>query len=377
MTKLKAITSIASADIIGNSISAFFWFYMATLIEPAKYGEIHYFLGIAAIASVISLFGTQNTLIVYIAKNVKIQSTFYFISLIIGSISSLIIIFIFFRIDVAVVLLGYIINTLAIGDLLGRRLYNKYSKYVLIQKILTTVLGIGFFYVFGVEGIIFALALSYVAFTIRIYNGFRESKINFSLVRSRIGFITNNYTIGLISGFSGQIDKLIVAPLLGYVILGNYSLAGQVISILMIFTTILYKYLLPQDASGFQNKRLKKLTVVVSFGVTFFGILVLPLLIPQIFPKYSESVEAIQIMSLSVITSAVGMLYTSKFLAMEKSRFVLFSTLISLVTLVSGTIVLGGMFGIIGIATAHVLSSIFGVIFLIISNRHVKGSYVR
>jgi len=373
MTKVRAITSIASADIIGNGISAFFWFYIATLIEPAKFGEIHYFLGIAAIASVISLFGTQNTLIVYTAKNVKIQSTFYFISLIVGGISSLAIIFIFFRIDAAVVLLGYIINTLAIGDLLGRQLYNKYSKYVLMQKILTLVLGIGFFYAFGVEGIIFALALSYVAFTIRIYNGFRKSKINFSLVRSHVGFITNNYAMGLVSGFGGQIDKLIIAPLLGYMFLGNYSLAGQIISILMIFTTIVYKYLLPQDASGFQNKKLKKFTVVVSIGITLFGILVVPMVIPQIFPKYTESAEAVQIMSLTVFTSTIGMLYTSKFLAIEKSKFVLFGTLISLVTLVTGTIVLGSLFGIIGLAIANVLSSTFGVSFLIISNKYIEG----
>lgn len=369
---IKALTSIASADIIGNCISAFFWFYIATLIEPAKYGEIHYFLGIATIASVISLFGTQNTLIVYTAKNVRIQSTFYFISLVVGGISSLFIILIFYRIDASIVLLGYVINTLAISDLLGRSSYIEYSRYVLIQKILTLVLGISFFYIFGVKGIIFALALSYIAYTIRIYKVFKDSRINFSLLKSHFGFITNNYVIGLVAGFGSQIDKLIIAPLLGYAFLGNYSLALQVISILIIFTTVLYKYLLPQEASGLQNIKLKKMSIFFSVGMAILGVMATPYIIPEFFPKYVGSVQAIQIMSFSIIPATIGMLYTSKFLGMEKSKFVLFSTFISLITITAGTIVLGSMFGILGLATSYVLSSLFGAISLIIFNKFVK-----
>ena len=372
MNKLKALTSIGFADIIGNGLTSIFWFYLATLIEPEKYGEIHYFLGIALIASTIALFGTQNTLMVYTAKNVKIQSTLYFISLVIGGISSLFIILIFYRTDAAVVLLGYIINTLAIGDLLGRKLYTSYSKYVLIQKILTLVLGIGFFYAFGVEGIIFALALSYAAFTIRIYKGFRDSHINFSLLRSRFEFIGNNYVMGLVAGFGSQIDKLIIAPLLGYVFLGNYSLALQIISGLMIFTTILYKYLLPQDASGLQNTALKRLAIFVSIGIALFAVIVLPIIIPQFFPKYVDSVQAIQIMGFSVLPGTISMIYTSKFLSAEKSRFVLFSMFVSLITLITSTIMLGSIFGVFGIAIAYVLTSSFGTISLVIFNKFTK-----
>jgi len=372
MNNLKALTSIGFADIIGTGITSVFWFYLATLIEPEKYGEIHYFLGIATIASTIALFGAQNTLIVYTAKNVKIQSTLYFISLVIGGISSLFIILIFYRIDASVVLLGYIINTLAIGDLLGRKLYASYSKYVLIQKILTLVLGIGFFYMFSVEGIIFALALSYTAFTVRIYKGFRDSHINFSLLRTRFEFIGNNYVMGLVAGFESQIDKLIIAPLLGYVFLGNYSLALQIISGLMIFSTILYKYLLPQDASGLQNTALKRLAVFVSIGIALFAMIVFPIIIPQFFPKYVDSVQAIQIMGFSVIPGTISMIYASKFLGAEKSRFVLFSMFISLITIITGTIVLGSMFGVFGIAITYVLTSSFGTISLVIFNKFIR-----
>ena len=372
MNKLKSLASIGLADVVGSGITSIFWFYIATLLEPEQYGEIHYFIGIAAIGSVISLFGTQNTLVVYTAKNIKINATFYLISLVIGAISSLIVIIIFLRSDVAIVLLGYIINTLAISDLLGKKLYNSYSKYILLQKILTLVLGLGFFYGFGVEGILYALAFSYIGFTIRIYKGFKESKISFLHLKPRLGFIANNYVIGLVSGFGGQIDKLIVGPLLGFALLGNYSLALQVISILSIFSTIIFKYMLSQDASGNQNYRLKKYSIIVAIGIAIASITTLPFVIPTIFPKYNEVVEAVQIMSFGIISGTIGMIYTSKFLSLEKSKFVLISTFIALGTVVISIIILGPIFGTVGIAISYLLATTISTSFLVGMDKLIK-----
>lgn len=370
--RLKDLGMIGIADVLGNGISAFFWFYMASILEPEQYGEIHYFLGIAGIAASVSLIGTQNTITVYTAKSIKIQSTFYFISLTAGAIAAFVIILFFYRIDTSVVLFGYIINTLAIGELLGRKLYSSYSKYVLTQKILTLGLGVGFYYIFGVEGIIYALALSYVAYVVRIYKGIRESKIDFSPLRSRIGFITSNYVLSLVGGFIGQIDKLIIAPLLGFAFLGNYSLALQVISVLMIFSQIMFKYILPQDSTGNQNRKLKKIVIFIAIGITVLGMLLSPYMISTFFPKYIQVKEAIQIMSFSIIPSTISMIYTSRFLGLEKSKFILIGTSISLVIIVTGIIVLGSMFDIIGVAIAFVLSSTFNAVFLVIASRFIK-----
>jgi len=369
---LKGLAAIGSADVIGSGISAVFWLYLASLINPENYGEIHYYLGIAGVASYISLVGAQNTIIVYSAKNVKIQPTLNFISLIVGTISSLTIIFIFYRIDAGIVLLGYIINTLAIGDLLGKRLYSNYTKYVLVQKILTLVLGIGFFYIFGVDGVIYALAISYIFYIIRIYRVFKESKINFTLLKPRVGFIANNYVMSLIGGFSGQIDKIIIVPLLGFTILGNYSLALQVVAVLMVFSGFVFKYLLPQDSIKNQNIKLRKISIFVSGGIAVLSIILSPHIIPTLFPNYVQVVDAIQIMSLGVISGTITILYTSKFLGLEKSKFVLIGSLLSLITIVIGIILLGDIYGITGIAVAFVLSSSVNAVFLTTMNRIIK-----
>ena len=152
-SRYRSVTTIGLADTIGSVVAAVFWFYIATLLTPEQYGELFFVLSIAGTASLISIFGTENTLTVYVAKNVKIQATLYFLSLIIGIVSSLIIIIFFYRIDATVVLIGYIINSLAIGSLLGRKQFSSYAKYILIQKVLTLVLGLTFYYAFGVDGI--------------------------------------------------------------------------------------------------------------------------------------------------------------------------------------------------------------------------------
>ena len=371
--KIKDISAIGGADVFGTAMSAVFWFYLASQIEPSSYGEIHWFLGIAGIFSAIAMFGTINTITVYTAKKIQIQSTLNFISLFASVILSLIVIVLFpsfYTIDVGIILIAYVINTLAIGDLLGRKQYTSYSKYTLVQKGLTLGLGFLFFYLFGYEAIILALACSYMFYIKRIYSIFREMKIDFGLIKQKIGFITNNYLAFLLSGAvgGGQVDKIIVAPLLGFAILGNYSLALQIINVMMIFPSVLYKYLLPEESTGASNKRVKIFVIIFSISVSVLGIFIAPMLIENFFPKFIESVDAIRIMSLSVIPSSIALILEVQFLGKERSKIVIIGTGISLVFLTIGMIVLGSWIGIIGVAWSLVIATTAKTFFYLIKN---------
>ena len=359
--KIKEIGIISIGDIIGGALGAIFWFYLASQMEPETYGEIQWFLGIAGALSYVALFGSQNTIIIYVAKNIKIQSTFNFISLVSSFLISLIVILVipsFYKIDIGLILIAYVINSLAIGDLLGRKLYSSYSKYVLLQKILTVVLGIGFFHFIGYESIILALAISYVFYLKRLIQNFKEIKIDFSLLKSRIGFITNNYLLLLVSGFHGQVDKILVAPFLGFTILGNYSLALQMLTVMMILSNILFKYFLSEDASGNSNRKLKIFGILCSVIISFLGILLLPTLIPIFFPKFTSTVEIIPIISIFVIPNTVSLIWESKLLSELKGKYVLVGNLISFGVMISGMIILGTMLGIVGIAISLLLNSL-------------------
>ena len=368
LQKIKELVTLGSGDVIGSVLSAIFWFYLASQIKPDAYGEIHWFLSIAGFFSYMAMFGTLNTITVYTAKNIKIQSTLYLISLIASIILSLMVIIVFpgfYEIDSAVILIAYVINTLAVGDLLGRKLYSAYSKYVLVQKGLTLGLGLIFFYSFGYESILFALGLSYVFYVKRIFMVFRTQKINFNLVKERLGFITNNYIMLNVVLLNGQIDKLIIAPLLGFALLGNYSLALQGVGILLIFSSIFYKYILPQDSSRKNTGNLKIFGILVSIPISLVGIFLGPILIEEFFPKYIETVDAIQIMSLVIVPTIIALIFESQFLGSEKSRVVLIGNAISTVILISGMIVLGLNFGIIGLAWSLVLATSTKTIFFL------------
>ena len=365
----KDLMSIGFANIFGSGISAIFWFYLATLINPEEYGQIHYFLGIAAMGQLFSLIATPNAITVYVAKNIKIHSTLFFISILAGILSSVVIFFLFFRFDASILVLGYIIFELVNGFLLGKKLFSTYSKFFISQKILTVILGLGFYTLFGFEGIIYGLVLSYVPYIWILIKEFSTTKLNFSLLQTRKGFIINNYGMNISGAVGGQIDKIIIAPLLGFELLGNYSLAMQFLIIMMLLPTIIFKYLLIQDSSGKNTGNLKQISFIISIGLASFGIIILPMLIPFLFPQFIETTIAIQILSIAIIPATVGTFYESKLLSLEKGKFPIISKSLGIVIVIFGFLTLGPIFGIIGLSITIVASSIIQTIFIIIATK--------
>ena len=366
---LKGLVRIGFADTAGSGVTAIFWFFIASQLSSDSYGEIHYYLGIAGMAQIISLIGNSNVLTVYAAKNVKIISTLFFISLIASFISSLIVIILLARIDAALLIFGYIIMDLSTGVLLGRKLFKKYLIFILLQKTLTLVLGIGFYFIFGGQSIIFALALSYLPYIIIVGKELKKDKIVFSQLKQRKNFIINNYFTNLSGSVSGQIDKIIIAPLLGFELLGNYALALQFYVILMIFSSTVFKYILPQDSSGNENKNLKKGTLLISVLIAILSSIFLPIIIPHLFPQYIETIDVIQIISFSVIPGTISLIYTSKFLALEKSKYVLMSKIFSILVMIIGFITLGPIFGIIGLSVTLVIATSVDALYLLLVNK--------
>jgi len=369
LKKIKELITVGSGDLIGTSLSAIFWFFLASQIEPSAYGELQWFIALAGILSSVALIGNVSTITVYASKNVPIQSTLNFISLLASAILALVVIIIFpsFNIiDSGILLIAYVINSLAVGDLLGRKQFREYSKYTIVQKGLTLGLGFLFYYLFGYEAIIFALVITYVLHYRRVIVIFKEMRLNLQLIKDRKGFIINNYfSSSLLLGAigTGHIDKIIITPILGFTLLGNYSLALQIIGVMMMFTTIFYKYVLTQDSSNINVKNLKILAVIISIIMAVVGITLGPILIDTYFPKYVDTKIAIQIMSINVIPATIGQIFQSKLLGTEKSKPVLIGTILAISALTISMIILGLTLGMIGLAYSLLISSITKTIF--------------
>ena len=369
------IISIGGTDIIATAISSILWFILPTFLSTEEYGQIHYVLAIAGIVYTFCLIGNRDVITIFTSKSYNLNSTLYFFSLI-SSFIAIIIVFFIFKIDSGIIILAFVINDLGLGYILGKKLFKKYPIYIITQKSLALILCLSFYFIFGYEGILFGLALSYLPFSLLIYQGFKESKINLPKLKSHSGFISNNYIISLVGAFRSNIDKFLIVPILGFGALGNYALGMQVFAVFIMSSGIIYKYVLAQDARGITSKRIKQLNILLSIGIAVFGFFIAPLIISELFPKYEDALIVIQIMSISVIPATIGQMLMSKFLGQEKSRFVLIGRIISLSIMTSGILILGPILELVGISIAYLLSSSAQTIYFLISIRKIKPTTV-
>lgn len=368
-SSIKDLVSVSYGEIIGFGATAFFWFWLASEISPEAYGQIHFFLGIAGIISYIATVGTTNTITVYTAKKIPVLKSFFSLSMIIAFLGLIVTFFIYERVDVGFLVFGYALSFIGMGYLLGNKKYFEHSKYVLIQKVLTLALGILFYYFWGIDGIIFALAITYASFILPVYKGLKNTKLDFNQLKNRFGFVVGNYSMQLIGGLSGQLDKIIVAPILGFTLLGNYSLALSFFSIMLFLPNNLFKYLLPQESTGNQKNRVVKFSIILSIIIAGIAIIILPKITSYYFPEFTEVTELIQIMSVGIIPKTISSIYEAKLLGSENSKIVLSARTIHLVTMTISMISLGLIFGITGIAIAFLLANILKAIFLIVLHR--------
>ena len=368
--KLKGLTTIGIANISATVISGVFWLYIAALLGTTHYGEISYVIAISGIALTFSLFGSGNALLVYTAKGVKIQPPVYFISLVSFAITSVVLYLIYHNIGLCLLVIGNGVFGMVTIELLGLKLYKKYAQYFIIQRILMTFLAIGLYYLIGYNGIVIGIGLSYFPVFIRVYQVFKDcSKIDFTLLRTHFRFMLTSYVLDISRTFASSTDKIIVAPMLGFALLGNYQLGLQFLSILLIFPAILYNYLVPHDASGIANNRLKRFSVIFSVILVIPSIILSPSIIPILFPKFTEAISVIQIIGVSIIPITISNIYISKFLGNEKIRLVLIGSTIYIIVNIGTIIALGKTFSINGVAISYVISATSEAIYLITVDR--------
>ncbi len=360
---LKDISTIGAASIAGSGISAIFWIYLAVLMGAENYGELAFYISIASVATSISFIGGPAAITVLVAKKIKIESTIYFLSITASIISGIVLYIAFTNIGLSIYVLGAVIYNLSVSELLGRKRYREYSIYFTLQKILFVILALALYYMIGPDGVLIGIGLSFMPFLIQIYSGFRNHSISFQLLKTKWKFVTNNFFIDLSVVLNNQVDRLIIGPMFGFVILGNYYLAIQVLMVLTLVPEIVRKYTIPEDSSGVNTTKIKIITVGFSFVLAAIGILVVPQVLPIFFSEYNESVELIPLISLTIIPATISGLYNSKFLAHEKSNYVVIINIVSTIVLISGVFILGQFLGVIGLAYSFLLSNIVKAVF--------------
>ena len=356
ISSLKDLSYIGIANIGGGVITSVFWLYLASIMTPEEYGQIGYLIAIGGIAAVFCQFGTGYFLMVTAAKKQNVLPIIALISISSSLIAAIVLYILFKEPALGIVAIGYVIFNLGLSELFGRRFYRKYTKIFLIQKILLFVLGLSMYYFIGPIGIIYGFGLSMFVFSYQIYVSIKGKKLDYSVLRDKIGFALNTYLEDIVKTFSSESHKFIIAPLLGFTLLGNFHLGMQSISALSIIPGIISQYIIPEEASGSTKLQLKKYYLILTIILAILGFFLAPIVIPELFPKFSQAVEIVPILSLTLIPGTINSILYSKFLASEKSKFIIISTLLFTILQISLMVILGESIGITGIAYAFLIA---------------------
>ncbi|MCV0373505.1 MAG: oligosaccharide flippase family protein [Nitrosarchaeum sp.] len=366
----KNLSYFGIANIISSIILALFWFLIASIVNTDDYGKISYFIAIASIVTVLATPGVANTLMVHSSKNQKIKSPLFLISIVLILLSSMILFFILNNFATSLYLLGYATFTVITSELLSRQLFGKLFKIIIIQRILSIVISLSLYYIIGLDGIIFGLAISYLIYLPKFITILKNEPFNISSLKDYRGFIFTNYGYDLSRILATQLDKLVIFPLFGFITLGNYYLATQFLAIGIIIPGTVYQYILPQESKEKPFKNLKIATIATSILISVLIIVLVPLLFTVMFSNFIDAITMIQIMIISLIPQTINLMYITKFLTKGNSKIVLLGSIIFITVQITSIIILGKIMGIYGIALALLLGHSTESIYLIICNRY-------
>jgi len=363
ITAYKGLSTLGLTHIIANGMNTVLWLIIAAISGPESYGELGFYIAIALISSVVAMPGITNTLLVYGDKDKKIDSTLFSFGIILIIISSIIIIFIVNNFSTSLFLLGYSIFGLVTTEIIGKKLFSQFLKITIIQRILSIILAISLYYLIGLEGVIFGLAFSYLVFIPKFIDVLKRNPVDLNILKKYKIFMLNNYGFDINSILTTQLDKILIFPLFGTIILGNYYLAIQVMAISIILPGTIYQYLLTHETKTKTFKNLKLATIIFPIITSIIVIILSPIIFPIFFPEYVDVVGLIQIMILAIIPQTINLMYISKFMTTERSRIVLNGSILFIISQVIGIIILGEIFDTLGLAIALILGNVVQFIY--------------
>lgn len=364
--KLKDLVTLGSSNLIGSAIQGIFWFYIATILTKSEYGELGYLISLATVAFGISFLGMGVVTVVYESKKENIFPTAFILVLISSGIAAIVSFIIIQNISVSLLIIGLTIFEIILHGLLSKQHYKRYSKHLLLKAVISVILALLFYEMFGINGILLGYFIGSIVVLKELYPLMKNKKIEFSVFRPKIRFVLQAYFIRLSEIIFAWGDKLIIGTVFGFLMLGNYFFAAQYLFLLDTIPRSIAQYLLPQESKGQKNKNLKIFSILLISGIAVVSIIIIPYPVNAWFPKFEDSILPMQILSISIIPTAISQIQISQFLGKENSRIVLIGGILQASLYLFLIILLGSSLGLIGIAMGLLISVIIRAIFNLI-----------
>jgi O-antigen/teichoic acid export membrane protein len=351
---------------MGSSLlGGIFWFILASLLDVESYGLTNYYIALASVFAAVALMGLDATVITYMAKGEKkilyqANSLILISGLVVTGLLSV------FQWSSGILAIAMVFFMMVLAETLGRKRYRQYAFLSIGQRIAQIILSLILYFLFGIIGIVFGYFLGNLIFSYRYLKFIPNFTTQIDSVKEKRNFAFHSYGFNLIRNLTNYLDKLIIAPVFGYYVLGMYQLGFQFFMFLSIIPLSLYYYLLPEESSGKDKRKMKILGFSVAVMASLLAVIAFPYVIEDFFPTFIDSIPLVRIMSLAVIPSTIVAMLNATFLGKGKSKSVLFAGLIYIISLITGLIVLGQFMGGLGLAITLVVAQSIQAIYLLI-----------
>ena len=341
---------VTAGNVSSVLLSTIIWFILARLVTVPEYGRLNYFLSIGALLSSFTALGLPLTLQTYLPKGVNEITAGSIILVLMTSLAAGTP-FALLHPSIPLIAISYSLFNLAAKERLGRR---KYGSYALMQSMSRLILLLWVLLLvpeLGTDIALYGFGIVYLIFSVWIFKELRNPLASIREVRKYIGFSLAALATGLTTAIGLRVDKVFIGYLYGNEMLGYYQLAYQFYAALTVLPGSLASYVLPEKSSGRKTRAEEIVGIGLSILSAIAGVIVAPLLIKELFPKfYPESSVASQIVSLAIIfDSLFGIWFASKY-SQERPLPVLAVNLASIGILLSSIYLLGSTMGVVGLA---------------------------
>jgi O-antigen/teichoic acid export membrane protein len=174
------------------------------------------------------------------------------------------------------------------------------------------------------------LALSYLLFGGKALVHPLRSKPDFQKVLGTFKFTLGVLRTDLSRVSISFLDKVLIGELFGMAVLGYYHFAYRIFILFGILPQIMFFYLLSEKSAGRDTKKIEKVGIIASLGLAAATYLFAHFVVPLIFPAFSGSVNASQIMGLAIIPATLVAIKTSSLYTEGKTNVVFGSHLLTL-----------------------------------------------
>lgn len=359
---LRNFSYVAINRVLTTALYGLFWIVIAFILTPDRYGELTYLVSLAGIISLISKFGSHYSIVIIEGEG---HSNFVrkinFLVLIISIPSSLTLLVT--NPFAALACMGFSFFAMNQNNLLAVKKYKNFMWNGLTKSILLLTIPITLYYVMGISGILLGTAISDLISSWYYFKSLKFDKPFRTDFRENHKMLLHNFAIDLSMNLPRVADKIIIAPLFGFLLVGIYQFNFQILSALETLPIALHTYLLPEESSGQSHKNIIYPMIGVSILLVIIIIFLGPIVVNQFFPKYSEGIVSLQILIITLIPLTLASVFSAKLQA-RKSTIVGYSLAVRLISLLGLIVILGKWYGLTGLSMAVLISTVMYTVFL-------------